>query len=148
MGRLRIALIASVALNLVLLAGAAGWMLADGPRGGGRGPGGFGPLGEALGPAERRAVGRRLAGAGPELLQGRRADRAALAALADALEAEPFDPGAVDAILADHGARLAQRVRRGPELIGAVLREADPVARAAYAARLREALERWPRGRP
>ena len=140
MRRLRIVLFLSLAVNLLLAGLVVGWLVSGGAAPRGAGPSGFGLLGEALGPSERRSVARAVVRERSELVRGRRADRQTFARLADALEAEPFEPEAVRAILREFGERLTDRVARGTRIVGEVLIEASPERRAAYAARLREAL--------
>jgi uncharacterized membrane protein len=137
---LRWALVASLGLNLVfvgLLAGA--WF---------KGPPappvpGIGQYVRALPEASRRDLGERLRGSRSDWSGMREAWHARREALAAALTAEPFDPGAVAALLEEDRALAGDLAGRGTSLLLAEIEAMSPEQRAAYAA----ALEEGQRGR-
>lgn len=148
---LRIALVLSLALNLLVLGAVGGALI----RGGGwhhRGAPGMaamgGPLTRALAPEDRRALVREMhemhemrgAGHGRGWPDG--AIGAEFAGLVADLRATPYDPGAVAARLERLQARFRDRIGRGQALLMARLAAMDDAGRAAYADRLEAELRR------
>jgi len=142
---LRLALAASVALNLAVLGLIGGVMLGHGGPGG-RGPAvrdlGFGPFTEALTPADRTELRLRFLADNARLGPERRAARAETQALLDVLRADPFDATALDAAMQAQAARMESRLRLGQTLIGAYLAEMSTADRRAFADRLEATLQR------
>lgn len=142
---LRIALIVSLALNL-LVVGAVGGAMLSGDRWHHRGPPRMqamgGPLTRALDPGDRRALAREMHAAHRDRGWSHERMREELAGLAADLRATPFDPGAVGARLARMQQRFQERIDRGQALLVARLAEMDDAERAAYADRLESELQR------
>lgn len=152
--RLRWALIASLAVNLVFLglfAGAA-YRFAGGPGAphhGARGPDARNyatPYVRALPEARRRALFDEMRAGTPEM-PSRAARRALYAQVLAALRADPFDPAAVEDVLRAQG-DMALRFQTASE--GSWLAQVQGMSlqeRAAYADRIEEELNRKPRKR-
>ncbi len=143
--KLRIVLFASLALNLLVVGLVVGAMVAHGFGKDGRPPrmdqvGG--PMTRALSEEDRRALGREMHRA----YRDRRPDRAAIRAefeqVIAALERTPYDPEIVRASVERQMQAVAEGARLGRELLLERLEEMSDAERAAYAGRLREALER------
>lgn len=155
--RLRWALIASLAVNLVFLglfAGAA-YRFAGGPGAshhGGRGPDARNyatAYVRALPEDRRRALFEQMR-SGTQEMPSRAARRALYQQVLSALRAEPFDPAAVQNVLRAQGA-MAFRFQTASE--GAWLAQVESMSaaeRAAYADEVEELLNRRPgkRGKP
>ena len=139
------ALAVSVALNLAVVGGIAGAMLAHGPIRGGvalmRDPG-LGPLGPAFSREDRAAMRASFAERRGTLRESLAADRADAAAMAQALRAEPFAPDAVAAIVARMRARAHGRIDAGLAAVERHLGTLDPAARRALADRIEVTLRR------
>jgi len=138
----KIALAASVALNLAVAGLAVGAFLRDGPRGGMPRDMSFGPFSEALDAADRKAIRQSLMGRMGEFREQRQAAKAEFEALLAALRAEPFDPAAMQSALAAIEARNSERLELGRSLIETRLSEMSPEARRAFADRLEAGLRR------
>ncbi|SEW25382.1 Heavy-metal resistance [Cognatiyoonia koreensis] len=130
----------SLALNLAVVGVVIGVGMRD--RVGGQPPRGFdvalGPIGQALRPEDRRAIGQALR-RDPALGEvSRREARAQIHAVAVALTASPFSPEALDAVLASAAERMSvvQQVARR-ELVARVAEMSD-AERAALADRIKE----------
>lgn len=127
---LRIALLASLALNLAVAGLLVGWAL--GPRGPDRDGAHLPRLMRALPKTERHVLHERLRPSH----ERRGAHEAAMAALAGAVAAEPFDRAALDAALTalrTDNARMAQRLDAGfADMVAGM----DGMARAELAKRL------------
>ncbi|MEJ6401288.1 periplasmic heavy metal sensor [Yoonia sp. 2307UL14-13] len=142
----RIVLVASLALNLLIVGFFVGTALsgrADGPlRGLELGPG---PFARALAPDERRAVLRAIR-------RGERLPRAELRenmqALVTALRAEPFDADSVDQAMRVQRDRLAQLQDDAQTALLAQIIAMTPERRAAFADQLEAEMTRRPRLRP
>lgn len=143
---MRLALVASLALNVALVGAGAGMILAHGP---GRRPPpaavaagpAFGPFTPALTEDDRRALRRVYLEAvrtgrapAPETL--RAAAEAERAHLAEALSAEPFDPAAIEAALQAQRARLIDGIDTGQKLMMQRMEAMHPQERAAFAERM------------
>ena len=106
---LRILLVASLALNVLVIGlaigAAANWGKAGPPRA-------FhlagGPLSQALSREDRRAIGQAMRENRDLRLPSRQERRAATAEIADILRAEPFDRGALEAQLSRFQGRVAE----------------------------------------
>lgn len=102
----------------------------------------FGPFTEALTRDQRRAMLRGFAEQGPGLREMRSQMRADLATVLAALRATPFDAEAFRTAVESQHARITARAGAGRDaLVGLVLQMSDP-ERAAFVARLEQALER------
>lgn len=145
--RMRILLVASLALNLLIVGLVAGAML-GGHRDHGRDPAlrdlGFGPFIAALPPDDRAALRdalRREAGA-------LRANRAEMRAIFDAflsgLRADPFDAAALRRVVEDQQAKIGERQALGRELLWQRIEAMDSAERRAYADALQRKLRRKP----
>lgn len=141
---MRIALVLSLAVNLLVAGIVAGMIVTGGPGGRG-GPDRRDVAGlytRALDAADRRALRRAY------LHQLRDAEGARGAVLAEfrdvlrILRSEPFDAAALQAALARQRARGAARQEEGQRLLAEVLQAMSPSERAAYADRLEEGLAR------
>ena len=93
----------------------------------------------------RRDLGRALRDSRRDWIGPREALRGQRAALAAALTAEPFDPAAVAAVLADERRVSGELAARGTEMLVAQIARMTPDERAAYAQALTE--RRWHHGR-
>lgn len=148
---LKVALVVSLALNLLVLGVVAGAALRhDGHMAGEREradvPREFvrSPFLGALAPEDRRAVGRELMRE-EGLLRGNRADlRARFERLLAAIRADPFDRAAVEAILDEQRAAGARRLEIAEDAVLDRLSAMSPAGRAAYAERLDRSLRRGP----
>ena len=135
---LRIALILSLALNLAVIGLVAGAVVRF--RDGGppqRFDFSLGPLGRALEPGDRRAIGQALRDR-RDLHPGRPLDwRAGLDELAAILVAEPFDPEALGAYLANIRGQGAALIAAGQEVMVDRIAAMSAEERAALADRVR-----------
>ncbi|MEZ5796330.1 MAG: periplasmic heavy metal sensor [Paracoccaceae bacterium] len=138
---IKIALAISVALNLLVVGLTVGAVLRGGP-GHDRSDLGMGPLSEALSREDRRALRKDFLDRHPDIRGDRQAMKADFDVLLAALRAEPFDPLALDAALAQISARNAELLSSGRDLVALRLKAMDPEARAAFADRLEEKLGR------
>lgn len=136
--RLKIALGLSLMLNLAVAGVVAGAFLRDGH--GGREAMvrdlGFGPYSEALRPEDRKALRAKLFERAPELREQRRQMRADTQALLQVLRADPFDPTALDGLLAGQRDRLTSQLQLGQELLRDFLVGLPASERAGFADRL------------
>jgi len=142
----RIVLVVSLALNLAVV-GLIGGAMLRGPHAGGPGGGpvrdlGFGLFTEALTPPDKKLLREQFLDRSPGLRLERRAMRDDLDAILAALRADPFDPAALDAVLAAQNARLSARLDLGQTLIRDFLVDLSPEARQAFADRLEARLTR------
>ena len=144
---LKVALVVSLALNLLVIGAMIGAALGAGrpgerirsevPREFGRSP-----LVSALEREDRRAVGRELMREAGPLRQNRTDLRARFDRLLDALRAEPFDRAAVEALLSEQREAGARRLELAEAALLSRLAAMSPEARAAYAERLDRSLRR------
>lgn len=142
---LRIALAVSVALNLLIVGLLAGAVLRDGgPRARMLNDLEFGPFTEALTEQDRKALRRDFVERMPDMRDMRRQMRADFGGLLAALRAEPFDAGAVRALMAGQSARMAERLQLGQDLLVERIGAMTPKERAELADRLEERLQRGP----
>ncbi|PRX35085.1 Heavy-metal resistance [Meinhardsimonia xiamenensis] len=145
----RIALVISLALNLLVAGVVVGALIRgvpwkEGPRAGGllRDPG-LGPFYHALPDDERRAIAEALASRRAELEAERAALRAQLRSLLEAVRTEPFAADRLRALFAEQDAAITRRRALALELLIERLSAMSPAERARYADRL-EALLRKP----
>lgn len=103
---------------------------------------GFGPYTEALSDEDRVALRRSFMREVPDLRDMRRAMRADLDDLLAVLRAEPFDPAALESVLARQNARMSERIVLGQRLLFDRVAAMTPAARAAFADRLEQVLMR------
>ncbi|MEM9756769.1 MAG: periplasmic heavy metal sensor [Pseudomonadota bacterium] len=144
---LRIALIVSLALNLLIVGAIAGLVLnAGGRRPGGDNPGfraiGLGPVLPALPREDRRALFHRLGESRADLARQSRPLGDAMVSFVEALRAEPFDRDAAAMALdaqRRHGAALQEQ---GHEILLDQLDAMTAEARAEMADRLEASLRR------
>ncbi|SHI64114.1 periplasmic heavy metal sensor [Wenxinia saemankumensis] len=133
----RVVLVLSLALNLLVAGLILGAVLRGNPPGGRPGVElAVGPLLDALPPERRDGIRARLRGDDDLRRFDRGARREAMRAFAGALTAEPFDPDAVEALLAAQGARLRGLQDAAQDAFLAELAQMGPEERAAYARRL------------
>lgn len=144
--RMKIALIASLALNLLFIGAIGGAMLHGGPerRGGGPRELGFGPFTEALPPEDRAALARAFfrESGGPREMRREMRDR--LDRLVLVLRTEPLDTGALQAAFDQMRERTGRQLDAGQRLLIERLEAMTPEERAGFAARLEEIAERGP----
>lgn len=147
---LRIALIVSLALNL-LVVGVVGGAMMSGGRWHHDGPPRVqaigGPLTRALAPEDRRALAREMHAARHDRSWSRERMRAEMAGLIADLRARPFNAQAVEARLAAMQGRFQERIEQGQALLVERLAQMDDADRAAYAERLEAELQRHRRDR-
>lgn len=131
------ALVISLALNLFVAAVVIGagirhrGMLHDTVR-----EVGFGPFTEALSREDRAAMRDAFLAATPDFAARRRASAEDFVRLAAVLRTEPFDPAAVERLLARQGDRAAERFKLGRRLFVERLTAMTPEARAGLADRI------------
>ncbi len=141
---LKIALVVSVALNLLVAGMIGGAFLRGGPDR----DLGFGPFAEALTEDDHRALRQEFMARAPDMREMRRSQRAAMRDLLSALRAEPFDPAALEMAMAAAASRMGDRLRIGQEILVRHLAAMSPADRAAFADRLEAAAARGPRHAP
>lgn len=139
---LRIVLALSLMANLAVVGMVAGAFLRDGH--GGREAMvrdlGFGPFSEALRPEDRKALRTKLFERAPEIREQRRQMRTDTQALLQVLRADPFDPAALDGLMASQQERLTTQLKLGQELLRDFLVALPTPERAAFADRLEDRL--------
>ncbi len=155
-----IALVISLAINLLIAGMVAGAYLRGGAFGvvaakpGTRGQHasplgdlGFGPFGRALSPAQKRELTGAIRRRERDIEVNRQEFRHQMITLLKALQARPYDAGAVRRIIEAQSRQLSERLNIGKELfLERIERMSDP-ERAAYARRLRQILTRASRAR-
>lgn len=148
---LRIALIVSVALNLLVAGAVVGALVSDNRperrseprlwRGGANGPPEVGMLARGLEGQQRRELHRRLRADGG-LREGLQRIRAGRSDLLDALRAQPFSAQELEAALRQQRSVQIELADRGMGVISDVIAEMSDAERAAFADRI-EAASRW-----
>lgn len=140
----RVLLVASLALNLLVLGAVGGALWHGGPhhedrarRHGHTG----GPLTRALSDEDRHAILKQMRAARDQGTEGRANLDAAMKALVADLRAQPFDRDAAARHLAQQRAFFSDRIARGQNLLLDRLAEMTQAERAAYADRLQAALK-------
>jgi uncharacterized membrane protein len=147
----KVALVASLALNLLILGIVGGaWLSPDGPRGdrmerAGRDMGAT-PFIRALEPGDRQALVRSLRREEEPLRQNREELRLRFEALLASVRADPFDPWAVESLLQLQRSAATERQMIGERLLVEQLTTMTPEARDAFADRLEQSLRRESRG--
>ncbi|KQB97167.1 hypothetical protein AL073_08910 [Loktanella sp. 1ANDIMAR09] len=137
----RVVLVLSLALNLavvgVIVGSAASGRWKDGP------PRSFdlglGPIARALEPQERRAIGRQLRN-DRSLRDFDLRDR--VNRVVAALQADPFDPDVLRALLADQSARMTTVQATAQEVVVEEIIAMTPERRRAFAERVLEEMSR------
>ncbi|WP_051588231.1 periplasmic heavy metal sensor [Actibacterium mucosum] len=150
---LRIALVASLAVNLLVVGLVLGVAAnRNDPRQAGRVPPellNYGPLMKVLDEDNRTKLQQSLHGQRDEIRQARREVRKGFHDLVSALRAEPFDPKAVERIMTAQEARVNGQVTKVRAQLLLQLTEMTAEDRAALADRMQQALKRGPdRKRP
>ncbi len=147
---LRLLLVASLALNLLVVGLVGGALIMRGKwqehhmarlemLGG--------PMTWALSHKDRRAIGDKLRESFGNRQAMHEEMRAGMESLIADLKAVPFDPDAVAQYMAEHRAQLNARLELGQALLLERLTEMDDDERAAYAQRLQDAMQRGWRGK-
>lgn len=141
---MRIALVTSVAVNLAIAGVVVGALLGGGRDGGAPRPSalGLGPFAEALSDEDRRAIMQDFRQEAGSFRENRAALRADFNRLLAALRADPYDPGTVRQIIDAQDRKLGERLDLGRRLLVDRLDAMTPEARAAYATRLEDSLQR------
>lgn len=141
----RIALILSLALNMLLVGVLVGGALRDGDSRARKDGASMSlrPMIQALSPEMRRKIGREI---GKNLWKERRRNantvRVDLAPIIDVLRQEPFDPAALEAAFEQHLARLSNRQSIAQQVYRTHIAAMSDTERAAYADRLEQHLRR------
>ena len=138
----RIVLAVSLALNLAVAGLALGAVVKHRHEGTDRSAPRFGPFSDALDHQDRAALRGAFRAALPDFRDERAAIRAELAEVLPILRAEPFDRGALAAAMDRMGQRTAERLAKGQALMLDHIAAMTPEARASFADRLEQALER------
>lgn len=149
---MRIALFASLALNLLIAGVIAGALLRHGPdRHGDRRPLlgdlGLGPFVEALPLRQRVALGRGIARESGAFRENREDLRRQFETFLGLLRAEAFDAAAAAALIGDQQAKLMERRGIGRDLLIERLAAMDAADRRVYADRLDQMIRRAAAGR-
>lgn len=142
----RILLVVSLGLNLLVVGAVAGLVIKGGPWKQGGPPsmaeGGVGPLTRALSKEDRRAIGREMRQKGAQSGWDRRAHRQSMERMVVLLEAQPFDADAFAAELNNTVVGLQGRIVDASGALTKRLSQMSDADRAAYAARVKEAMTR------
>lgn len=142
---LRLLLVVSLAFNLLVLGLIGGWAMKwgkHGPHHKSRIEQLGGPMTRALDPDDRRTIGMQMREAYRAEGGGREARHATMAALIGELRKDVFDRDAAEALMAEQRGYLTERLAMGQKLLLDHLATMDQPARAAYADRLQEGLDR------
>lgn len=145
----RIVLIASLALNLLIVGLVAGALLRHHGFDG-RPPLrdlGYGPFGAALSPEDRHELGRRMGDRAGDLRNNRQDLRRQFAEMLAALRAQPFDAAALAALVEQQKIILAERQAIGQALLLERIAAMSDAERAAFADRLERTMRRVARER-
>ena len=141
----RIALVVSLAMNLLIAGAVVGavfsggkWLHHDTPRLQVM----SGPLTRALSEQDRHAIRRGMRAALRDGTAARNRHRAEFAGLMEDLKASPFDPAAVEARLVTIRELIGAQLSLGEVLLVKRLAAMDAAGRAAYAERLEQVLQR------
>ena len=139
--KIRIALILSLAANLLFAGLIVGAMVAGHRRGQMMARDvGFGPLTAALTREDRRALRESFLQAAPDRGAARAATDADFTALVQALKADPWDQAAAEAALQRQGARSQARLEQGRGILMAHIAAMTAAERRDFAARIEAAL--------
>lgn len=142
---MKILLIASLAINVLLVGVAIGGYLGLDRRSPPRSPPqdmALGPLGSAFSREDRAAMMREAEKAGADLGVMRDGLQQDMQSLLTALTAEPWDPGRVQQSLAGMRVRAETRAELGEKVMIDRLSAMSPDERHAYAAKLRSRFDR------
>ena len=143
--RLRIALIASLGVNLLVLGTVAGAVFlgpGDGPRRFEVRDIGFGPFDRALTREDRDALRQAFVERAGTMREGWRQMRADLEQFLAILRADPFDPAALQAVAELQADRMEERFALGQDLLVQRIAAMTEAERLAFADRLEDALRR------
>lgn len=150
--RMRWILIASLGVNLAIVGLVAGAALRGGyhdsdvrARAMQSRDFGFGPYVAALEAPERRMIGRAFIGKAGRPDKAHNAAQAKFEAILDTIKADPFDVQALKSQMLMQLDDLAELQKIGADVITDHIAAMTPEARAAYAVRLDQALQRPPR---
>ncbi|MGK7652105.1 periplasmic heavy metal sensor [Roseovarius sp. B08] len=135
-------LVASLALNLLVVGVVAGYAIKGGPDGRKGPPGSMGAMHRALSDAERDDLKSRMIREFRDRKDERTAVRREMDALVVLLRAEPFDTAAATERMAQVRALFGGRVASAQDLLIAYWSEMSLEDRAAYADRLEQELQR------
>ncbi|MEM6635360.1 MAG: periplasmic heavy metal sensor [Pseudomonadota bacterium] len=145
----RILLVASLAMNLLVVGAVSSFILRDGqgPRGGpGRPPAlseaGLGPLVAVLDPQSRQEIRGALQEAGPRFRALRDETRQEMTLVLAALRADEFDPSVFDAIFDRQAPRVREMRDIGQSALIERLADMTVAERRALADRMEEAIAR------
>ena len=140
----RIVFFVSIALNLLIVGLAAGAMLRHDRYD--RHPPlrdlGYGPFGEALSLSDRQELARGLTGRAGDLSTNRDEIRGQFTEMLDILRGQPFDAGALQALVERQRAKLVERQTIGQTLLLNRIEAMSDAERAAFADRLENNLRR------
>ncbi|GAA0285532.1 periplasmic heavy metal sensor [Rhodovulum strictum] len=141
----RVALVASLALNLMVLGVVGGAVLKrDMPPRAGFVPGDYGPYSRALSEPDREALRAAYRAEAPRLRENREAVRQSFRDLQAALRAEPYDHARVVALVEAQQARVQDHATLMRGLTLDRVAAMNPEERAAFADRLERVLRRGP----
>jgi uncharacterized membrane protein len=144
---MRILLAISLALNLAVGGYALGKVLDHG-RDGSRGMAremAFGPFTDALTDQDRRALARTLFERAPKMRDARQNMMSDIALIVAALNADPFDPSALEAAFAAQKSRAVENMTLAQDAIRDFLVRMSPEDRAKFAERLQNWTVRGPK---
>lgn len=142
---MRVLLLISLSLNLLIVGVVLGAMVFGSAWHGHHAPGldrAGGPLTRALGPDDRRAIGRQMRQAYQDGRPGRATHKATFDALVNALRQEPFNRAEVEARMQEMRSLVQSRLAVGQTLLLDRLEQMTPSDRAAYAERLAEQIHK------
>ncbi|MEE9426779.1 MAG: periplasmic heavy metal sensor [Paracoccaceae bacterium] len=149
---LRLLLVASLALNLLIVGMIAGAIFRGGPPDHIRRASapplydlGYGPYARALSKDDRQQITSAMGELGPDLRANRADFRAHLVLMLEALRQSPYKPETVSEILSQQQSRLQERQDIGKTLFLSQIAEMTDDERAKYADRLERSLRRAPK---
>lgn len=148
--RTRIALYASLALNLLFVGAIGGALLRDGPDGPRSGPReiGFGPFSEALTTEDRAALARAFMRDGGTPREMRREMMRNFSELGQVMRTEPLDRAALEQVFATLKDAADARLEMGQRLLVERIVQMTPEERDRFADRIEQIAARGPmRGR-
>ncbi|MDV4166927.1 periplasmic heavy metal sensor [Rhodovulum sp. FJ3] len=145
----RIVLVISLAVNVAVAGLVIGAVLKHGPRDHDRRPPkseilSYGPYTSALTEEDREVLLERLVDAQGEIRDNRRAVKADFKRLLNAVRAEPYDPAATAAIMAEQQARVQKQIDLVSRVLLEQLTEMSAEEREEFADRLERVLRRGP----
>jgi uncharacterized membrane protein len=141
-GWLKLLLIVSLTANLVVIGVVAGYELRGDDRR--RGSSDIVAWVVEMLPEERRAAAEAHLALAQEAFDAADSDRGTrIDAVLAALRAEPYDPAAVEAAMAEFGASRRERWAVFRERLASLLDQLTPEERAAFADRFDERMSRW-----